>query len=351
MTTNNILFSAYQLNTHLTLKNRIVMAPMTRVNATDDHIPTQPMIDYYARRADAGLIITEGTIISQDALGHKRVPGIFNHAQVAEWKKVSDAVHANNGLIFMQIWHVGRVSHPDLLNGRLPVSASETMMSGKVNRSDHLTYGKSRAASLEEIKSLIAAYATAARNAVEAGFDGVEIHGANGYLIDQFLHHDTNKRDDNYGGSPDNMARFALEVVKACGEVIGYERVGLRLSPGAYLNEITGDERDANTFQYLLEQLNQLSIAYVHTGNFNDQQQFKELHGLSMTAFIRMHYKGTVIASGSYTAERAQEGIEQGMFDLVAIGRPFIANPDLITRLRTHAELVNYDASMLRTLY
>lgn len=351
MSEQNKLFSTLKLNKHLILKNRIVMAPMTRAKANDDQSPTPAMVDYYARRAEAGLIITEGTVINERAIGYKNVPGIFNQVHVKQWKKVTDAVHANKGLIFVQIWHVGRVTHPDFLNGELPVSASETIMTGNIPRTESLTYGKSRAATMNEIKQLIADYVSAARYAMEAGFDGVEIHGANGYLIDQFLHHDTNKRDDQYGGSPENMARFALEVVQAVGDAIGYERVGLRLSPGAYLNEIKGDARDGATFQYLLEQLNHLPIAYVHTGNFNDQQQFSELNGLTMTAFIRTHYRGTVIAAGSYTRERAQAGIEQGLFDLVAIGRPFIANPDLIQRLHANTALVNYDASMLQTLY
>lgn len=348
---NHILFNKYHLNKQLTLKNRIVMAPMTRTKAADDLTATEDMAAYYARRADAGLIITEGTIIQPDGLGYTNVPGIFTRAQIDHWKHVTEKVHQQHGLIFNQIWHVGRVSHPSLIGNKLPISASETTMSGRISRSNGLTYGKSRAATLDEIHDIINNYATAAKNAIEAGFDGVEIHGANGYLIDQFLHHHTNLRTDNYGGSTENRARFALEIVKACGEAIGYERVGIRLSPGAYLNEIIGDASDALVFKYLLTELNQLPIAYVHTGNFNDANTFPELGDTTMTAFLRKHYKGTLIACGSYTPDKAAQMIKDHQFDLIAFGRPFIANPDFIQRLYHNETLKPYDASMLNTLY
>ena len=347
---NNILFTEYQLNKLFTLKNRILMAPMTRVNADANFVPTQAMADYYARRADAGLIITEGTIISREARGHNHVPGIFTEAQIAKWRVVTDAVHARGGLIFCQIWHVGRVSHPTFLEGKLPISASVTTMTGRISRSD-LLFGTSRAATLDEIKELIATYAQAAKNAIAAGFDGVEIHGANGYLIDQFLHHHTNLRNDEYGGSIEKMARFALEVVQACGAAIGFERVALRLSPGAYLNEIIGEMRDGQVFQYLFTQLNKLPIAYVHTGNFDHTKTFPELDGLTMTHFMRQHYAGTVVAAGSYDVALAQYGITAHQFDLAAFGRPFIANPDLVARLKSGQLLEKYDVGMLKELY
>ena len=345
------LFEPYPLNDKLTLKNKIIMAPMTRAFADDDLVPTDDMVNYYSRRAEAGLIITEGTIIRPDSIGYKKVPGIYNEAQISAWKKVTEAVHQHDGKIFSQIWHVGRVSHPSFIEGALPISSSETTMSSKMFRANHLFYGKSRAANELEIKELIQDYATAAKNAMAAGFDGVEIHGANGYLIDQFLHNHTNLRTDQYGGFPENMARFALAVVRACGEAIGFEKIGIRLSPGAYLNEIIGDSRDHDVFQYLLEQLNALPIAYVHTGNFDDKVKFKELKNRTMTHFIRQHYQGTVVASGSYSFEQADEGVKEGAFDLVAIGRPFIANPDLISRLKSGHTIKEYDNDMLGTLY
>ena len=326
------------------------MAPMTRTNANDDLIPTKEMAGYYGRRASAGLIITEGTIIRPDGLGYHRVPALFTEAQIHGWQHVTNEVHQNHGLIFTQIWHVGRVSHPHFLDGNLPISPSATIMTSPIRRTG-LNYGKSRAASLAEIQELIASYANAATNAIKAGFDGVEIHGANGYLVDQFLHHHTNHREDDYGGSSENMARFALAIIKACGDAIGYERLGLRLSPGGYLNEIVGDHRDALVFQYLLEQLNQLPIAYVHTGNFDDSKLFPELKNQTMTAFIRSHYKGTVIACGGYTLEKAQQEISRGNFDLIAIGRLFIANPDLIVKLQKNVALRAYEIGMLDSLY
>lgn len=350
---NNLseLFKPYKLNEKITLKNRIAMAPMTRNMAHDDLSPTKEMADYYARRADAGLIITEGTIIRPDARGYSNVPGIYTQEQINGWHQVTDKVHKKGGHIFLQIWHVGRVTHPHFLNGGLPLSPSETTMIGRVSRSQGLNYGKSRGVTGDEIQGLIASYAIASKNAIAAGFDGIEIHGANGYLIDQFLHYHTNHRTDNYGGAPENMARFALEVVNACGNAIGFEHVGLRLSPGAYLNEIVGDKRDADVFQYLLEELNSLSLAYIHTGNFDDKKKFEELNQKSMTEFMRQHYHGTLIAAGGYAFNEAEKQIQEKQFDLVAIGRPFIANTDLINRLQTNTPINPYNLEMLNSLH
>jgi len=350
MHADNKLLNPYQLNEKLQFKNRIVMAPMTRNMANDDFSPTPQMVEYYAKRADAGLIITEGTIIRADGQGYTNVPGIYTDAQVAGWQLVTKAVHNKGGKIFLQIWHVGRVSHPVYLDGQLPVSASETTMTGKVSRAKDLYFGRSRAASLEEIQGLVESYASAAKRAAQAGFDGVEIHGANGYLVDQFLHYHTNLRTDAYGGTPEKMARFALEIVKACSEEIGSERVGLRLSPGTYLNEIVGSVKDAAVFKYLLQQLNELNIAYVHTGNFDDSVQFNELGQKTMTEFLRQHYQGNLIASGGYNLKQACLAIENREFDLIAIGRPFIANPDLIERFKSQFALIPYEARMLETL-
>lgn len=347
----DILFTSYQINMTLQLKNRIIMAPMTRNFAADDLSPTSAMADYYARRAAAGLIVTEGTIIRSDGTCCSHAPGIFSQQQVEGWKRVTEKVHQQNGHIFCQIWHVGRVSHPHFLNGKLPLAPSATKMSGRVYRSEGLHHGPSREATLKEIANLIESYAQAAENAIAAGFDGVEIHGANGYLIDQFLHYHTNLRQDAYGGSPENMARFATEVIHACGKIIGYERTALRLSPGAYLNEMVGDTRDAAVFQILLEQLNPLHLAYIHTGNFDDKTVFETLHHQTMTQFMRGHYQGTLVASGGYQFHEAAQGITNKQFDLIAIGRPFIANPNLIERLKNDQEIVGYNADMLKTLY
>lgn len=344
------LFQNYSLTNSLTLKNRIIMAPMTRNMADDNFVPTNAMADYYERRADAGLIITEGTMISPDARGYTNTPGIFTQEQINAWRKVTTKVHQRNGRIFLQIWHVGRVSHPYFLNGQLPISASATELTGRIRRIENLQYGKSRAATLNEINHIIEDYVNAAKNAMAAGFDGVEIHGANGYLIDQFLHYHTNHRTDKYGGPPENMARFALEVVESVGAAIGIEKVGLRISPGGYLNDIQGDPRDAEVFKHLFTTLNLINLAYVHTGNFDDAVKFDALDNLTMTAFIRKYYSGTLIACGSYQFTKVGKSIENNEFDLIGIGRPFIANPDLISRLQTNEKLNAYDQSMLQIL-
>lgn len=331
----------------LELRNRIVMAPMTRSMAEGDLVPTADMAAYYARRADAGLIITEATIVRPDGQGYPNTPGIYNTSQVEGWRRATQQVHAQGGKIFLQLWHVGRVSHPIYLNGELPIAPSAVPISGRVPRTD-AEYGTPRALDIGEIPGLVEAYAQGAGNALTAGFDGVEIHGANGYLIDQFLHHHTNRRTDAYGGSPEGMARFALEVVDAVVAKAGSNRVGIRLSPGAYFN-MEGHPDDPPVFRYLLKQLEGHGLAYVHTGIFDDTMTFDYLGG-SAGAFLRKNYKGTLVGNGSYTTEKAEKAIADGAFDLVAIGRPFIANPDLIEKIRNGDQLTPYDESMLASL-
>jgi N-ethylmaleimide reductase len=347
----NSLFTSFVLNKSLTLKNRIVMAPMTRSQSDDHFLATTEMAAYYARRAQVGLIITEGTVIDAKGTGYPRVPGIYNEAQVNAWHKVTDAVHQQEGYIFAQIWHVGRVTHPDLIAGAIPISASATSMTGTLPRSRHLQYGQAHAASLVEINCLQEQFVMAAKNAIAAGFDGVELHGANGYLIDQFLHYATNHRVDAYGGSTENNARFAIEVVQAAGQAIGFDKVGIRLSPAAYLNQIQPDLRDADVFRYLLQQLDEMAIAYVHTGNFDDRVSYPVLDNQTMTAFLRRYYQGTLIASGSYDYESANCGLRDKQFDLVALGRPLIANPDLVQKFKAQQQLTSYHEAMLETLY
>ncbi len=347
------LLQPFKLNQSLTLKNHILMAPMTRDMADDEHNPTELMAAYYARRANAGLIITEGTVISPDGHGYKNVPGIYTEQQIASWIKVTDAVHDNDGKIFLQIWHVGRVSHPIYLNGELPVGPSVTQMNSRVHRSNgqELKHSENRALENKEIYQLIDTYATAAKNAIKAGFDGVEIHGANGYLIDQFLHVNTNFREDEFGGSSENRARFPLEVVKAVIDVIGKDRVAIRLSPGGYLHEIVGDKRDETTFTYLLSQLNKLNIAYVHVGNFDDSVRFDEINNLTMTEFIRKNYQGNVVACGSYSVEKAELALNNQFADLIAFGRPFIADYNFVEKITSDEKLTPYDNKMLVELY
>lgn len=351
MQVDNHLFHSYQLTPNLNLKNKIIMAPLTRSMAPN-HIPTEQMAEYYARRADAGLIISEGVAIRSDSLAYPNVPGIFNQEQINGWKKITDRVHKKNGKMFAQIWHVGRVSHPTYLNGELPIGPSATEMSGPVRRNNAgLHYGKSRAVSLEEIIKLQQDFVLAIDNALTAGFDGIEFHAANGYLIDQFLHYDTNHRTDQYGGTPENMARFLLEMLEMAGKKIGYDKIGIRLSPAAYLNEVTPDFRDKDVFKYLLTQLNQYPIAYVHTGNFDDSVKHPSLDNQAMTEFMRKHYRGNLIASGGYSLEMAAKDIADKKYNLVAIGRAFIANPDLIQKSKEMKKLVEFNEAMLAELY
>ncbi|AVV85839.1 alkene reductase [Shewanella putrefaciens] len=342
------LFETYQLNETITLNNRILMAPLTRCMADAELVPTAEMVAYYARRADAGLIITEATIIRPDGQGYPNTPGIFTQSQIAGWRKVTDAVHAKGGKIFVQLWHTGRVAHPHFFGGGDVLAPSAQKIEGSVPRMRELTYVTPKPATLEDIQGLVRDYAKAAENAIEAGFDGVEIHGANGYLIDAFLHHDSNRRTDEYGGTPEKMSRFALEVVDAIIARIGKDRTGLRLSPGAYFNMAT-DSRDRAVFDYLLPELETRDIAFVHIGIFDDCMEFDYLGGRA-SSYVRAHYGKTLVGVGSYSAETASEAIAADKFDLIAIGRPFIANPDYIARVRDGLELVPYSDEMLATL-
>ncbi|MCK7632899.1 MULTISPECIES: alkene reductase [Shewanella] len=342
------LFETYQLNETITLNNRILMAPLTRCMADAELVPTAEMVAYYARRADAGLIITEATIIRPDGQGYPNTPGIFTQSQIAGWRKVTDAVHAKGGKIFVQLWHTGRVAHPHFFGGGDVLAPSAQKIEGSVPRMRELTYVTPKPATLEDIQGLVRDYAKAAENAIEAGFDGVEIHGANGYLIDAFLHHDSNRRTDEYGGTPEKMSRFALEVVDAIIARIGKDRTGLRLSPGAYFNMAT-DSRDRAVFDYLLPELETRDIAFVHIGIFDDSMEFDYLGGRA-SSYVRAHYGKTLVGVGSYSAETASEAIAADKFDLIAIGRPFIANPDYIARVRDGLELVPYSDEMLATL-
>ena len=342
------LFSPLKLNDTLTLKNRIAMAPLTRCMAGPGLVPTKEMADYYGRRADVGLIISEATIIRADAQGYPDVPGIWSPAQIGGWQQVTDAVHANGGTMFCQLWHVGRVSH-QVFHGSRPVSASAIGLNERIPRMPGLSYPVPRALAGGEIEQLVEDYAIAASNARAAGFDGVEIHGANGYLLDQFLHYASNHRDDEFGGSAENMVRFPLAVVDAVIAAVGADRVGLRLSPGAYAH-MQEDPRDKAVFKLLLSELESRDLAYLHVGIFDDSMTFDALDGMRSSEFLRANYQGTFMGCGSYTAEQADQGISDGLYDLAAIGRPLIANPDYVQRIQKKEALVDYDPQMLTTL-
>lgn len=346
------LFKPYELNNSISLNNKILMAPLTRCMADENLVPTPAMAEYYARRAESGLIISEAVIIRPDGQGYPNTPGLFTQEQIVGWQVVTDAVHKNGGKIFAQLWHTGRVAHPYFYgngNDDAPVLAPSAIgVEGSVPRMRELTYKTPKAVSIDEIHLLVSDYALAAENAIKAGFDGVEIHGANGYLIDQFLHHDSNKRVDEYGGSSENMVRFALEVVDGIIERIGNDRTALRISPGAYFN-MAGDSRDRKVFDVLLPALEKRDLAFLHIGIFDDSMEFDYLGGKA-SSYVRANYKNTLVGVGSYTAEMASEAIEENKFDLIAIGRPFIANPDYVAKIRNNEPLVSYSDEMLTSL-
>ncbi|SDJ17318.1 2,4-dienoyl-CoA reductase [Ferrimonas sediminum] len=341
----DVLFNTFKLGNDLTLSNRIVMAPMNRSMADDDLVPTEAMVEYYGRRADTGLIITESLMISPSAMGYPNTPAIFTPAQIAGWKKVTRKVHENGGRIFAQIWHTGRVSHPIYLKGEQPLAPSAVALTGRVPRTDDLQYGMPREMTEAEIRQMIGDFAQAAANAREAGFDGVEVHAANGYLLDQFLHWDTNRRTDDWGGSEENMARILFEVLDAAKREIG--QVGLRISPAAYIH-LEHDARDKAVSDHVLQRLDQYDLAYVHTGMFEDSYQ-EHLAG-TVTQYIRRHYSGTVIACGGYSVNSGREALASGDADLIAIGRPLIANPDFVARVRAEQPLTTYNPEMLNEL-
>ena len=343
--TEDLLLSDFKLSNTLVLRNRIVMAPMTRSMASDELVPTSEMADYYARRADVGLIISEATVIGPLAQGYPNTPGLFTAEQIAGWQQVTRNVHQKGGKIFAQIWHTGRVSHPVYLKGEKPIAPSAVALDGRVPRTEGLEYGMPREMTEKEIRELIKDFANAAANAREAGFDGVELHGANGYLLDQFLHWDTNRRTDGWGGSRENMARILFDVIDAVKQEV--DHVGLRLSPVAYLH-IEHDERDREVFDYLLEKLNGYDLSYIHTGMFEDSYQ-AHLDG-TVTQYIRNAYQGKVIANGGYDPDSGRQALLDGDADLIAIGRPLIANPDYVARIRDQQTLTEYTVAHLDSL-
>ena len=342
------LFQPYALNDTITLNNRILMAPLTRCMADDNLVPTQAMAEYYGRRADAGLIISEAVIIRPDGQGYPNTPGLFTQAQIAGWKTVTERVHGNGGKIFAQLWHTGRVAHPHFFEQGEVLAPSAIAVEGSVPRMRELTYQVPKAVTQTDIEGLINDYAQAAENAIEAGFDGVEIHGANGYLIDQFLHFDSNKRQDEYGQTPENMARFPLAVVDAVIERIGKDRTALRVTPGAYFNMAT-DANDRAVFDYLLPELDKRQLAFLHIGIFDDAMEFDYLGGTA-SSYVRANYRNTLVGVGSYTAETASKAIENEQFNLIAIGRPFIANPDYVKKIRNGEQVTPYSEEMLASL-
>ena len=322
------------------LANRIVMAPLTRSRAGADGVPSSLMAEYYAQRASAGLIIAEGTNILPQGRGYAFTPGLYTAAQIEGWRRVTQAVHARGGRIFPQLWHVGRVSHPSLQpSGVLPVAPSAVRPNGtSYTEAGFQPCVTPRALESGEIPGIIQQYRDAARNALAAGFDGVEIHAANGYLIEQFLRDSTNKRTDAYGGSRENRARFLLEVIEAVTGVCGGERVGIRLSPLSTVNDIGPDSDPEATYGYVVERLNDFGLVYIHIIEGLTRGP-REVPGGFDLQNLRRSFKGLYIANNGYDLALALEARRRNLADLVAFGRLYIANPDLVERLRVGARL------------
>jgi N-ethylmaleimide reductase len=331
------LFESYQLGP-ITLPNRAVMAPLTRNRALEGFVPNPLAIEYYGQRASAGLLITEATQISQQGQGYQDTPGIYSKEQIAGWRKVTDRVHSLGGHIFVQLWHVGRISHVDLQeNGQAPVAPSAIRAKGKTFvGGTFVDVSEPRALTLEEIPGIVDGFRRAAANAREAGFDGVEIHGANGYLLDQFAKDGTNKRTDGYGGSIENRAKLMLEVAKAVSAEAGADRTGIRISPVTPSNDIS-DSNPQPLFDYITDHLSALKLVYLHvvegaTGGPRDIAPFDY-------AGLRKRFKGTYIGNNGYDFALAEKVLAAGEADLIAFGKPFLANPDLVERLKRGAPL------------
>ena len=344
-----LLFEPYKLGT-LTLPNRIVMAPLTRSRARQPgNVPMLLNACYYAQRASAALIISEATQISMQGQGYAWTPGIHSREQVEGWRLVTDAVHQAHGRIFCQLWHVGRISHPALQpDNMLPVAPSAIAPAGNAFiENEHgegqlVPFVRPRALQTEEMPYVVQQYVRAARNAMAADFDGVEIHGANGYLIDQFIESGTNRRSDAYGGSVEHRARLLMEVVEAVSEIWGPDRVGVRLSPRGKMNDISDDDPET-TFGTVAEMLDEVRIAYLHIVNPALAQIEKgeppDPQADRMLKLIRTKYRGTLMVAGGFTEPIAEAWLEQGRADLIVFGRKFIANPDLPERFRTGKSL------------
>lgn len=337
---NERLFTPCEMGL-IRLPNRIVMAPLTRRRAENAGlVPNDIMCAYYSQRATAGLIISEGSQISPVAYGYTHTPGCYTEEQLEGWKRVTRSVHQAGGRIFLQLWHVGPFSHRLLQPGGMaPVSASSVIPEGEVlTGRGRVPYEASRAMTINEISSTVKDFGTAAGNAVSAGFDGVEIHGAHAYLIDQFIMDGTNRRNDDYGGSLQNRCRLLFEVIEEVLSKVPAGRVGLRLSPGR-VKAGMGDSHPTKTYGYIMEKLNNYPLAYLHLSEFMTQEERIKDPGASFVPYYRKIYHGTIISCGGHSLESARLMLDKGEADLIAFGKPYISNPDLAERLRKGAPL------------
>lgn len=351
MTQTQPLLESYKMG-DLTLKNRVIMAPMTRSRANnEDNAPTEIHAEYYAQRAGAGLIISEGSQVSTRAVGYVNTPGIYSLEQVAGWKKVTEAVHKEGGLIFIQLWHVGRISHPDFHNGELPLAPSAI----NPNTKSYTPEGfkdtvEPKEMSLEEIKQTILDFKNAARNAKEAGFDGVEIHSSNGYLFHQFFNATSNKRTDDYGGSIENRIRLLFDVLDDIKGIFPENRIGVRLNPSMHgVFGMDADEETIPTFDAIVEKLNGYDLAYLHLSEpFTDVSDVDFLVS-EIAKHYRPLYKGTLMINSNFDQKKGNKVIETGDADLVSYGKLFISNPDLPKRFEINAPMAEWDESTFYT--
>ncbi|TCI04716.1 alkene reductase [Corallincola luteus] len=345
------LFNAISLGKH-NLSNRIVMPPMTRSRASQPgDVANDLMAQYYGQRATAGLIISEGTQVSEMGKGYAWTPGIYSQEQIAGWHKVTDAVHQVNGVIFAQLWHVGRVTHPDNIGGQQPISSSamkaenvKVFIDNGTDEPGFVDVVEPRAMSIDEIQQVIAQFKQAALNAIAAGFDGIELHAANGYLINQFIDSESNQRSDQYGGSLENRLRFLDEVVAAMVDAIGADKVGVRLAPLTTLNG-TVDADPEQTYTAAAKLLNEHGIVYLHIAEADWEDAPEMSSGFKQA--LRDAFSGVLIYAGKYSPERAEDAIENGLADMIAFGRPFVANPDLPNRIRLGQPWNNHNPDTL----
>lgn len=341
-----LLFSAYQMGP-VRLRNRIIMAPLTRSRADAEHNPTELMAQYYGQRASAGLIVSEGIIVSPQGAAYPRVPGLFTERHVQKWTDITDAVHQRGGKIFAQLWHVGRQSHSTVQpDGKPPWAPSAVAIDGYTyyRKPTRLPYETPRVLSQEGIDAVKEDFRKAALAAIQAGFDGVELHGANGYLIDQFLNSSSNRRTDRYGGSIENRARFLQELVDTVGESVGFDRVAVRVSPSSTWMDAEDDDKLA-LHTYVAKMLSGKNLAYLHVvepGIAGSQSADVSASAIP-SSVLRPHFSGTLVATGGLTLHTASRKVEEGVTDLVGFGRLFIANPDLPERLQQGASLLEPD--------
>jgi len=345
-----MLLTPFQLG-KIMLPNRIIMAPLTRSRSTIEGVPTPMMVEHYRQRASAGLIIAEACNISRQGTGYPYTPGIYTEKMIAGWQAVTAAVHNAGGRIYLQLWHVGRHSHPYYQDGKTPVAPSAVLEDGSIKTPEGVKDTVlPRALEVNEIKNIVQDYGQAAANAIEAGFDGVEVHGANGYLVDQFLQDATNKRLDEYGGGKENRSRFLFEVIDEVARRIGAERTGLRLSPSGIKLDVSSKD-PVGLFSYVIDRLNQYNLAYLHIMEpYVDVSHLPNyLQDREITPFFRKIYNGALMTNVGFDAKSGEKTLRDGHADLIAYGKAFISNPDLVEKFRTGAPLTPWDTDTFYT--